>query len=150
MTLIYDNLVGIPFDLGKQDCIQTVIDFYKQNFDITIPAFARPSDWESDKLDLIGMLYPKLGFKKLDDWKLQPGDLLATAIGSSKPNHLVIYLGDNQILHHKINSASEVETFRPLWKMVTCYVLRHPDVPDLTPVFPDVTIEDILKSRYKL
>jgi cell wall-associated NlpC family hydrolase len=150
MAIEYDNLVGRPFQMGTFDCLQMVRDFYKQNFNIDIPNFARPNDWDSDKLDLIGNLHTKLGFNKIDTWDLRPGDILATAIGSSKPNHLVIYVGDNMILQHKANAFSNAETFRPVWKMVTCYVLRHPDVPDLTPELPDVTIEELLLGRYSI
>src|ERR1041384_3394397 len=130
----YENLIGIPFEINVEDCFTTMSDFYKLNFDIDIPNFARPKNWDADELDLIGMLYKKAGFEKVDTWELRPGDLLATAIGSSNPNHLVIYVGDNLILHHRLNALSDVEVFRPFWKMVTCYVLRHPQVPDLTPV----------------
>jgi cell wall-associated NlpC family hydrolase len=149
MAIEYENLVGNPFQLGTYDCLRMVRDFYKQNFDIDIPNYARPTNWNSDTLDLIGLLHSKLGFEKVDTWKLQPGDILATAIGTSKPNHMVIYVGDNMILHHKTGAMSAAETFRPWWKMVTCYVLRHPDVPDMTPVLPEVSIEELLRERYK-
>lgn len=150
MSIEYKNLVGKPFDLGKQDCFKLAIDFYKQNFDINIPNFSRPTNWNADNIDLIGMLHTKAGFEKVDTWDLRPGDALATAVGSSSPNHLVIYVGDNLLLHHKAYHLSDVETFRPAWRVVTCYVLRHLDVPDLTPVYPDVTIEELLRQRYSV
>jgi cell wall-associated NlpC family hydrolase len=146
----YENLVGKPFELGKQDCFSAFKDIYKQNFNIDVPDFARPTDWNSDNLDLIGKLYPMVGMEIVEGWDLRPGDVLATAIGTSKPNHLVIYVGDNTIFHHKTNALSCAESWRPFWKMVTCYVLRHPDVPDLTPVLPDVTIESLLENRYTM
>lgn len=144
----YENLVGVPFDPGREDCFQTVIDFYAQNFNIIIPKISRPTDWDADKADLIGTLYKRYGFEKVEGWDLQPGDILATAVGSSNPNHLVLYVGDNTILHHKFNSFSSAEAFRPFWKMVTCYVLRHPDVPNLNPIYEDVTVESLLKNRH--
>lgn len=146
--LKYENLIGREFALGKADCFAMVIDFYKQNFDIDIPNFARPTNWDSDTIDLIGMLYKQAGFEKIDTWDLRPGDLLAAAIGTSHPNHLIIYVGDNTLLHHKLNARSASETFRPAYKMFTCYVLRHPDVPDLTVAEPVTTIESVLRERY--
>jgi cell wall-associated NlpC family hydrolase len=145
----YENLVGRPFDLGRSDCFTLFRDFYGQNFAIKVPDFARPHDWNADELDLIGKLYPKVGMNKIDTWDLQPGDVLATAVGSSNPNHLIIYVGGNEILHHKTMTLSTVETMRPFWKAATCYVLRHPDVPDLTPVLPDVDIADLLSANYE-
>lgn len=150
MQMQYENLVGRPFILGTYDCFRTVIDFFKQNFDLDIPNFARPTNWDADDLDLISLLYKKTGFEMVQDDSLRPGDVLVTAVGSSNPNHLVIYLGDHEILHHKAGVLSSVEAYRPAWKMVTCYVLRHPLVPDLTPVLPDVSIEELLRARYSL
>ncbi len=149
MKIEYENLIGLPFQAGKQDCFTMTINFFKQNFDIDIPNFARPTDWDADKLDLIPKLFPLAGFEKIDNWDLQPGDVLATAVGSSNPNHFVIYVGDNKIIHHKYMQLSTEEAFRPAWKMVTCFVIRHPSIPNLNPVYPDITIEELLRKRYE-
>lgn len=149
MQIEYENLLGLPFIAGKQDCFTLTINFFKQNFDIDIPNFARPTDWDADKLNLIPKLFPLAGFERVDTWELQPGDVLATAVGSSNPNHFVIYVGDNTLLHHKFMQLSSQEIFRPAWKMVTCFVLRHPDVPNLTPVYPDIDLEQLLRKRYE-
>lgn len=151
MNLVYENLVGKSFSLGKQDCFSLTIDFFKQNFDIEIPNIARPADWKPDEVDLISQFYHLSGFEKLDveeTWPPRPADVLVTTIGGSNPNHLVIYLGGNQIIHHKQYSISSVETMRPIWKRVTSYILRHPDVPDLTPVKPTMKLEDILNEKF--
>lgn len=153
MQLQYQNLVGRPWIPNEDDCFTKVIDFYDQNFGIKIPNFARPVDWQSDKLDLIGKLYKKTGFKMLpvECWdELRPADLLAVSVGSSKPNHLIIVLEANQILHHKFGVLSQVETMRPAWKTLTSFILRHPDVPDLTPQLPDVTIEELLRANRRI
>lgn len=143
----YENLIGRAYDPITANCFTLFRDLYKQEFDIVTPHYAVPNDWNPEKLDLIGSLYKEVGMEKVDTWDLRPGDVLATAIGSTNPNHLVIYVGDNKIIQHKLNLLSTEEAWRPFWKMVTCYVLRHPDVPDLTPVLPDVTIEELLKSQ---
>lgn len=149
MDIEYESLVGLPFVAGKQDCFTLTRDFFRINFGIDIPNFSRPTDWDADRLNLIPKLYPLAGFEKVDTWDLRPGDVLATAIGSSNPNHFVVYVGDNLLLQHKYMQLSSTETFRPAWKMVTCFVLRHPDVPDLTPVYPDISLEDLLRKRYE-
>lgn len=152
MKLEYSNLIGKPWEPNKSDCFSINIDFFAQNFGIKIPNFARPNDWDADKLNLIEILYKQTGFIKLaPNWEeLRPADVLATAVGSVNPNHLVIYLGNNEILHHKYGVNSCVETMRPIWRMITGYILRHPDVPDLRPVYSDITIEELLRARYKL
>jgi cell wall-associated NlpC family hydrolase len=127
------------------------IDFFDQNFGIKLPDFARPTNWDADKLDLIGMNLDATGFQVLPDeewYNLRPGDVLATAIASSNPNHLVIYVGGNEIIHHLFFKHSCKETLRPLWRMATMYMLRHPDVPDLRPQLPDGQLEEILRARF--
>ena len=151
MKLIYENLVGKHFELGVQDCFRLVIDFFEQNFGISIPNIARPSDWKADELDLINQFYHLSGFKKLDveeNWPPRPADVLVTIVGGSAPNHLVVCLDANQILHHKQYSISSAETMRPIWKKATSYILRHPDVPDLRPVKPTLHLKDILNERF--
>lgn len=151
MSLQFQNLVGKHFELGVQDCFQLVIDFFEQNFGITIPNIARPTNWKADDIDLIGQFYHLSGFKKLDveeNWPPRPADVLVTIVGGSAPNHLVIYLGGNEIIHHKQYSISSVETLRPVWKKATSFILRHPDVPDLTPVKPTLILKDLLNERF--
>lgn len=147
----YENLLGKPWKVNETDCFTLVIDFFKQNFDIDIPNFARPEDWDADKLDLIRKLYPKAGFQLMQDWDdLRPGDVFATNFATSNPNHFVIYVGDNEVIHHRYGMNSTKESYRPAFKMITSFVLRHPDVPDLRPVLPDVDIEDLIRARYNL
>lgn len=151
MSLKYEHLVGRPFtEIGGFDCLQLVTDFYRDNFGIIIPHFARPKDWLADKLDLINLVHEKAGFTKITDWRpdtLQPADLLCLAINEATANHLVIYLGDDKILHHLYGRFSKDEVFRDIWRTRTAYVLRHPSVPDLRPVYPDVQLEDMIRDR---
>ena len=126
---------GKLFNLGKQDCFTAVKDFYSVNFGIEMPDFARPNDWIADEDDLIAQYWPIAGFKKLDvdeNWPPRPADLLVCTVGGSTPNHLIIYLGGNEILHHKANVISSKEMMRPAWRRYAAYMLRHPDVPDMT------------------
>ena len=149
--LKYEHLVGIPFSgIGRDDCFKLFRDFYADNFDIKIANYARPHDWSSDKLDLIGLCHEREGFEKITDWKvkdLRPADVLCMAIGESTPNHFSIYVGDSKLIHHLYGRTSSVDEFRDFFRNTTCYLLRHPDVPDLRPVYPDVTIADLLNAR---
>src|SRR3546814_13788378 len=78
---------------------------------------------------------------------LRPGDVLCMAIGEGNPNHMALYVGEGEILHHLTNRLSTREPYRDFWRTLTCYVLRHPDVPDLRPVYPDTTIAELLRSE---
>ena len=148
--LKYDHLVGRQFIIGQQDCLSLFRQFYADNFGIQIRNYARPIDWSSDKLDLMELCHEREGFEKITDWKakdVRPADVLCMAIGERNPNHFAIALGDDQLLHHLNGRFSSVEVFRDFWRNHTSYILRHPDVPDLRPVYPDVELMDLINAR---
>lgn len=145
-----EPLLSKPFDLGEQDCFTLVQDFFKLNFGIDMPNFARPNDWDPAKDDLINKWYHKTGFVRLDadeDWPPRPADVLVCTVGGSVPNHLVVFLGGNEILHHKINMFSDKEMMRPAWKRYTSYILRHPDVPNLTEKKPTLDLMEAYREN---
>lgn len=147
----YKHLLGKEFDLGTQDCFRMCGDFFYDNFGIQIPNIARPHDWEADGLDLINEFYHLSGFKKIDaeeNWPPRPADVLVTTVGGRTPNHLVIYLGGNKMIHHQRNRLSNEETMRPVWRRFTSFILRHPDVPDMTVKKPIMNLEDILSEKF--
>ncbi len=124
--------------------------FYIDNFDITITNYARPTNWSSDQIDLMRLCYEREGFDMITDWKpkdLRPGDVLCMAIGERNANHFAVYLGDDELIHHLYGRLSSKETFRDFYRNTTCFVLRHPDVPDLRPVYPDVDIASLIRAR---
>ena len=149
MTLNYDHLLGRPFRTVG-DCLALFRDFYADNFGIHITDYACPHDWSSDKIDLMRLCYEREGFDMITDWKvkdLRPGDVLCVAIGEQNPNHFVIFVGDDTIIHHLYGKISRSEPFRDFWRNQTCFILRHPDVPDLRPVYPDVDLGSLIDAR---
>lgn len=153
VTIEYSHLIGRPFELGRFDCFTIVRDFYRDNFGIEICNYARPKDWSSDKVDIMGLAHEREGFSKVENWTirdLRPGDLLCIAIGTSAPNHFAVYVGDNKIIHHLSNSLSTDETLRDFYRMTTCYVLRHKDVPDLRPSLPTTSIQELIDARNRV
>lgn len=149
--LKYDHLVGRPFTgIGRDDCLKLFRDFYRENFGIEIRDYARPHDWSSDQLDLMRLCYEREGFEQITDWKvkeLRPADVLCVAIGEANPNHFAIFIDGDTILHHLYGKMSRVEPFRDFWRRQTCFILRHPDVPDLRPTYPDTTLQELLRAR---
>lgn len=146
-----DDLVGIPFRMGSNDCLGLFRRYYAAEYGIHITNYARPSDWESQTIDLIRACYEREGFEMITKWKvkdLRPGDVLCMSIGEGTANHMAVFVGEGDILHHPANRRSVREPYRDFWRTLTCYVLRHPSVPDLRPVYPDTTIEELLRARY--
>lgn len=149
----YEEVIGRPFELSRYDCFETVVDLYDINFDIKLTRYARPKDWNADEIDIIGRTYEREGFVKLDEWSLatlNPGDLLCMAIGTAKANHIAVYVGNNEIVHHKVDSFSNVETLRDFWRKSICYVLRHKDVPLVEVKQNNISLKELLDARNRL
>lgn len=151
MNLKYEHLLHRPFTgVGRDDCLKLFRDFYRDNFSIEIRDYARPHDWSSDKLDLMRMCYEREGFDQITEWRvkdLRPADVLCVAVGEANPNHFAIFVGEDTIVHHLYGKMSRAEPFRGFWRTHTCFILRHPDVPDLRPVYPDVDILELIHAR---
>lgn len=153
MELVYDHLLGRAYEPSRVHCYKLVRDFFADNFGLAMADYAIPHDWDADQLDLIGKIHEREGFEKIEGWsirKLRPADVLCVAVRSRIANHLVINVGGNQLLHHPVDNMSRLEPMRDFWRMNTCYVLRHPDVPDLTPVKQDITIQELIDARYRV
>ncbi len=151
--LEYQELLGHPHKMGVRDCFSLFRDFYRINYDIDIPNIARPNNWSSDEIDIIGNVYERLGFEKVYDWsikKLQPGDVLCMAVGSSVPNHLAIYAGNNTVVHHLAGQFSTDVPMREFFRGSTCYVCRHNDVVYEEPPKQDISIMELNRERYQV
>jgi cell wall-associated NlpC family hydrolase len=151
MKLEYEHLLGRPYVPGEVHCYKLLRDFYRDNFGIEAGNYALPNDWNADELNLIEMIWEREGMIKVEDWtirNLRPGDVLCLAVNSKNPNHFAIYVGGNKLIHHAFGKFSCEETMRDFWRMATCFVLRHPAVPDLTPALPSSTLKDMADARY--
>lgn len=148
----YAHLEGRPYVPGRVHCYALMRDLYRDNFGIELRDYAIPRDWNSNQLNLIELIHEREGFFKVPDWSiktLRPGDVLCIAIHSRNPNHFAAFVGENLILHHPRDQLSRTEMLRDFWRMTTCYVLRHPAVPDLTPSHPETSIQELISARYR-
>lgn len=151
MVMKYEHLVGLPFEWGVRDCLAMFRNLYWDNWQIPITDYARPDDWAGRSADLIRMTYAREGFSMISKEAmprsaLRPGDVACIAVGSSIPNHFAVYIGDNTICHHKTGTLSNTELYRDFWRGYTSFFLRHPDVPDMTPKYPDVDLGELIRA----
>ena len=130
MIVKYDHLVGKSFSYGKQDCLSLFRDFYKDNFGIVLPNYARPKVWWENGLNLYSDLARKNGFVVLDchpsDYQL--GDVILMAVQAEVGNHVGILVEDGKILHHLYGRLSVVERYSGLTRNTTLAVYRHKQV----------------------
>lgn len=146
----YDNLVGLQYSSGKQDCYGLVRAFYSQVFDIDLPNYARPKDWWNMEMDLYTERYHKNGFRLLDvhPSEYQFGDVFLIAYRSTVPNHAGVLVEKGQILHHFTNRLSSVDPYKGIWRNNTVGVYRHKDVV-LSPSSMTAEIVDYLPQSVR-
>jgi len=121
--------VGRKFEYGKFDCLSLVEDFYLKEFNVRLPEKDRYEGWEISNPSKILDNIRGFGFKEVSQKDLRYGDLITIQHEKTKlPSHLLIYLEDNQILHHRYKGYSTVENYNEIYKSKTYNVLRHKDV----------------------
>ncbi|MFJ2989948.1 C40 family peptidase [Collimonas sp. NPDC087041] len=124
-------LVGREFSHGVLDCYQLIVDWYKQERDISLKQFHRADDWWNDgSSDLYTEGFPQAGFVAIKDGdKPQVGDVILMQIRSSNgvPNHAGIYIGDGLMLHHLHGRLSSRDVYGGYFQEVTRAILRYKD-----------------------
>jgi len=130
MSIRYDHLLGRPFHYGSTDCYGLVRSFYHDNFNITLPNYARVEDFWNHGLNFYMDYFHENNFRPLDDhpseWK--PGDLILMAIRAKVANHCAVLIERGKIIHHVVGQLSRVDDYRGLYRNTTLAVLRHKDV----------------------
>ena len=105
-------LIGRQWVWGVTDCWSLVRDYYKEQHNIQLLDYERPTT-PQDFLDnpLFEQYAERTGFKELsNNEKLQKGDVLLMSILHPTLNHVAIFLGD-EILHHLADRLSTREPY---------------------------------------
>lgn len=145
-----DDLLGLEFIQGEQDCYTMMQRVFKNNLGIILSDYARPTDWWLlEGFDFYRENFSKEGFSvvniKDDLSNLQPFDCFIAAIPDGRnpsrtvPNHCAIHLEDGRIIHHRYGCRSETREYTGGVRNFTCMTIRHKDVPDLR----DLTVSSI-------
>ncbi|EPJ8753424.1 C40 family peptidase [Pseudomonas putida] len=134
-------LLGRPFVHGAWDCWQVCADWYKREWGLQFPTYAREEGWweQTDGPSLYEQAYEAAGFYEVS--QPQRGDMIVMAVGrTAHPNHAGIYLGGEVqlpeehaqvygpgpfMLHHLLGRPSEIVVFGGPWLHRTRLVLRH-------------------------
>ncbi len=106
------NLLGRPYIYGITDCWSLVRDWYKQEKNIILRDYKRPTTPEDFLKDpLFESLAWRTGFRELrKDEQLKYGDVLLMSILHPTLNHVAIFLGD-MVLHHLADRLSCKEPY---------------------------------------
>lgn len=123
--------VGCSFEIGKRDCYTLCQDYFKQELNLEISKYQYNDNWAKVSPDLYEKNYEKEGFIKIQDApidvsKLKLHDvLLVKFLPIPYASHTLIYLGDNQVLHHPRNKVSTVELLTNSMIKRVKFVVRH-------------------------
>lgn len=129
------DLVGREFRNGpsgtdnKGDCYAIVVDYYRQKLGIQLKEFPRYNDWWKNGENLYLDGFKEAGFVEITEQiksgeNLLNGDVGLMAINSDVPNHAVVMMNNNVMIHHLANRLSRKE---PLgrWSKFISHWLRY-------------------------
>lgn len=134
-----EHLLGLEFSHGTQDCYTMACRIFKDLLDMELTNYARPNDWWTHGDDLYLDNFKSEGFKALEPdtplSELHPFDVFLVAIPDRRnrdkatpTNHCAIYLGGDQIIHHRLGILSERKTYQGAIRNFTTHIVRHKDV----------------------
>jgi len=119
------SYVGKPFKFEKATCLTLVENFYLKEFNIPFPPELKNTKWVNENLENMETEIKKCGFQIINGEKKFGDLILLDELSRGKPNHLMIYLNNNQILHHKHRGYSTVEIYNEQYKKHTHSIARH-------------------------
>ena len=128
-TFLYNRI----FKIGKSDCY-TIVKEYYQNLGIKLDGEnTLGNDWYKENPNLISELFklnktnPNLPIVELPpDSQLKEHDVIVFEfIKGAGPNHVAVYLGDGNMIHHPRNRYPCIETLNPIYKKKMYKIYRH-------------------------
>ena len=124
-------LIGREHCWSVVDCWSLVRDWYEQEWAVSLIDLPRRSGFWRDGIDLLGGNIAPAGFIEVPIGSpRQRGDvLLMQAGGSSVPNHVALWLGDDMILHHAEGRLSSRDIYGGWYRKHTVKVVRYANRP---------------------
>lgn len=119
-------LCGRPWVWKHSDCWSLIRDWYLRH-GVELRDWDRPVTPEDfNNKPLFDKCWNDTGFYPLPHTEeLLPGDCILIALHNKQLNHVAVYVGNNQILHHQRNRLSSIDNYTQRWKDITGRVLRY-------------------------
>lgn len=119
-------LRGREFAYGSRDCFALIRDAYHLA-GIELPDVPRGTIDDDSKQDRFKNELPTGSFFVVND--LQVGDVMLSNVGGHA-NHIGLYVGNNQVLHHPAGQLSRLEPIGEGWLRYVESIWRHPEWTD--------------------
>ena len=119
----YRSLIGKQWSYGSNDCFSLLREYYSL-LGIVLPDFPRPESLE--RTESIFLKHARdIGFARVEFDDRAEHDVIIMRLGTAAPMHAAIYVGNDKILHQRMNSVSAVESLRRYYRERTAAVFRH-------------------------
>jgi proteasome lid subunit RPN8/RPN11 len=120
-------LIGRQWVWSISDCWTLVRDWYKETWDLDLPDWERPLDMDGFTTNpMFDGCWKEAGFVEVPLETMQVGDAILMSLdGSPGLNHVAVYVGDQQILHHIRGRLSSRDIYGGYYQKQTGRVLRH-------------------------
>lgn len=119
------KLEGRRFIWGFEDCYGICRHYYRQEHGLYLSDYDRDSDFSNAKTNSIMENFEREGFRVVPISQMRVGDGMLFDLKKRCPEHLGVYLGRNQFLHHKIGGLSHVDAFDEHWVKGLVNAFRH-------------------------
>lgn len=130
-TFFFGDQAPIPAYLGRKfrhyvtDCYALCRDWYRQERHVILPQFPREYEWWEKGGNMIRDEFVGAGFVEQPLSDIQIGDLIPMAVGRGIVNHLGVYIGNGQMIHHMRGRQSNTDSVVRWKHHLTGYILRH-------------------------
>jgi len=119
------DYIGRPYVLGALDCYSLLVDYYKREYGICLRNHQRVSKDGNVDYEKFLTEADAEGFALVNDGSAMPGDVFLIQMGSDKPNHVAIYVGQGMMLHHLMGRLSRRDVYGGYWEKHTSHTYRH-------------------------
>lgn len=123
-----NKFIGRPFKYNESDCFNLIKDYYQDKYNYCFiedeSLKHRDASWKKNSEAIVNkMIELNPRFHKILPSQMQEGDLLVfNYLG--KMSHFAVYLGNNAILHQKLNKFSCAEVMLRHYKLAISKVFR--------------------------
>jgi proteasome lid subunit RPN8/RPN11 len=117
------DYVGRPYVFGVLDCYSLVRDYYRRERGIKMGEYPRIDRFWNKGHDFFLDNFKNEGFERVED-EPKEGDLFIMQVSAAIPNHIGIYIGNDQMLHHCDGRLSRRDIYGGYWLKHTVAHIR--------------------------
>ena len=120
------KLEGRPFHWGFDDCYGAARHYYRETLGLYLKDYDRDDTFGPTRSMAIMDNFEEEGFTRLPpNAEIKPHDALLFDISPRCPQHIAIFVGNQRIFHHPLNTLSKIEMLTGGYFIRLSHILRH-------------------------